>query len=742
MDWFKIRPNYFDGTYDPLLLSNPGSRAVFSELPHDLTIQYNIGGIWWWGNGVAAYEPVVSFYPLRRRWYTTITSLTGNSGLYAPRCGLVLFGATSPLPDYSRGMSVTINRFLFHTARTLYVHVDGIVAYAGYDVWDDSDLPISLMIEEEIPFQVGQPGHFKAFWKKASDTDWVELYDHSPISTSGWDVKYVGCVDWYTASDEVHFSELITELYGDDASPYLVDLNPAEDQLGVDRSALISLSIVDDLSGVDWTRTDILFGTVPAVSSGVAQDGYLLTTTGISGGLKYDIQPPNPLPQMSPVGISVSASDFVGNLLNQTYYFYTRGVPLFLDNQIPFPTQTGVSVFANMSMDILDDGVEPSSISLYVNGQKVYDGLFGFVLPYSGSVEPTTVDGYSGYHVSFSSSVPFSPSSAVYLRVVAQDIYGQWLDETWWFRTQTKLLSLQQGPYEITLDALFSGPMSFSSMSDASLFAFSNGAYVKYTEQISNDPTKIRLWMEGFQGTEPFVLTASPLDSYGDSLAPEGNSATIVPFQSSAMFSNTTGLVCSWHESSQIRRDTERIYLSGTRGLDIIGARVGTTVSKWSQILDSYGISSFCLSGSAYVFSGTDLPFLSHRSPAPGEINVLPTTNIRFWVESASNAIQIRSLVVRLRNSSIPTLYEIVFSGTLGWTYPGVCGGSIVVYKNALDIELFPRQALDNGTATVIIQVADMLGNTLYSSYSFSIGPEPDVFGFGEISFGIDPFGS
>lgn len=437
--------------------------------------------------------------------------------------------------------------------------------------------------------------------------------------------------------------------------------------------------------------------------------------------------------------------------MDVTYSFDTAAEsnPPFLRNRTPAPFQTGLSLSPEISVDILDDiGVVAASIDAYVDGALAYEGATGsFVSPFDGSVTPTVVDGYGGYHIAFSSSVPFAPSIAKTVRIIARDVESYQLDESWLFRTAGKILGLEQGPYEITLDATFSGPMLLSSLLDASLYQFSGGAYARNIEPLpdSSAPTGVRLWVEGFQGPGPFSLTVSPLvrDAYGDALASDGRTVQASPFQSTALFSNTDGLVRSWHESRVILKDGQRAYLGGTRGLDAFGILPSINrSSRWAQILDSYGVVAACLSGQDYTFADTEPPFLADRHPAPGETGVSPYATIRFSVADKLTAVEIVQLAVYVRNTSISPSNELVFSGAYGWANPSVCGGLITIGRQLVDIQLYPKRPLDVGPVVVTVLAADLAGNSMVSSYAFTVGGGPVVFGgFGSGSFGEDPFG-
>lgn len=423
----------------------------------------------------------------------------------------------------------------------------------------------------------------------------------------------------------------------------------------------------------------------------------------------------------------------------------------FLRNRDPVDLAAGVSSTVAISVDVLDSdaAVAPSSILVYIMGTLAYDGTMGFIAPFSGVVSSTNIDGYDGYHIFVFSATPFPISSWISARVYAEDTTALSIDETWQFYTAGKLVSLEQGSYEITMDAIFSGPMLLSTLLDASLYNLSGGAYVRYVEALpigSAVPTGVRLWTEGFRGSDSFTLTVSSppiLDATGSQLASDGRTATISPFQSTAYFSNTVGRVRSWHESSIILKDSQRAYLAGIRGLDVfdIHHSIGTAI-RWSQILDAYGLAAMCLSGSQdYVFSDSAPPFLAGRSPSAGATGIAQNTHVYFSIVDEDTTVEIPQIAIYLRNTAIPALKERVFSGANGWEHPDVCGGLITVEPQILNVHLIPKQLFNEGPVTVTVVATDLLGNLLSTSYSFTIGGLVVEVGFGTEAFGTDPFG-
>ena len=144
------------------------------------------------------------------------------------------------------------------------------------------------------------------------------------------------------------------------------------------------------------------------------------------------------------------------------------------------------------------------------------------------------------------------------------------MDESFSFRTATGISSAQYGPYEITIDVVFGSNLyDDTELTNPANYTFSNGMYARYVEKLTDN--SIRLWIELFYGEELFTLTINSniKDSYGYSIPSYWNTTTIEPFESTANIGNYNGKIRTWRESSLVSADTQRIYLAGSKGIDI-----------------------------------------------------------------------------------------------------------------------------------------------------------------------------
>lgn len=212
--------------------------------------------------------------------------------------------------------------------------------------------------------------------------------------------------------------------------------------------------------------------------------------------------------------------------------------------------------------------------------------------------------------------------------------------------------------------------------------------------------------------------------------------AAITPFQSKAFLSNTRGLVRSWHESRIILRDSLRAYLAGIRGLDVFDISHGLGMPlRWAQVLDAYGTRAACLLGTAdFAFEDTEPPFLANRSPAPGQTDVSPGTDIALSVADETTAVEVTAVAAYVNG-------RLAFSGASGWS--NGYGGQVSLNHQIVDMLLYPPPgAILVGLNTVSVVAFDLAGNLMDTSYTFTVGAHPPTEGgFGTGGFGIEPFG-
>jgi hypothetical protein len=340
---------------------------------------------------------------------------------------------------------------------------------------------------------------------------------------------------------------------------------------------------------------------------------------------------------------------------------------------------------------------------------------------------------------------PFPASGSVTVRVISADYESNPLDESWQFFTETSILDVDFGPFEITLDVVFSGAMlQNSALVDPANYQFDGDMYTRLVEILDDD--EVRLWVELFQGEGPFTLTLSPdvRDSYGISLSGAAAQFEVPVFQSDATMSATNGLVRTWagrgaafpqQGSRYAAMDSQRVYLAGARGIDAFRRDTVGTVVRWAQVMDEYGIDTMFVANydPDYVFEDIVPPFVENRVPAAGSTDADSTTSIRFDVADAITAVEIVATAVYVNGT-------LAFAGGSGG-WKNDWSGDIRVQHRSLDFTLRPPSPFTPGTTVSVRVVAfDLLDNALDTTYTFRIAAIP-LGGFGTGPFGSGPFG-
>lgn len=418
----------------------------------------------------------------------------------------------------------------------------------------------------------------------------------------------------------------------------------------------------------------------------------------------------------------------------------------FLSDVSPEPNETGVDGYVNPVINILDDysGVNPNSVQIQIDSSLAFQGPSTFFSPWNGtnsSIITTTIDGYDGYQITFDGTTLLPPSTQHLVDVVAQDNYGNNINDnvvnpipsSYTFRTGFGF-TLSIGDFENKLDLLFSDTMPFNiNLLTAANYEFSNGMYSRTVEFV--DSRNISLYVEKFYDNQTFTFSIKNIvDGYSDTIPSSYNSQTISPFQSTADITNYNGLVKTWHDSSLVQADSQRIYLSSIRGIDVFRIINQANIAKWAQVYDAYGVQAMFVAnfGSDLTITDTTAPFLTSQTPPPN--GVLGVSDfISFTITDATTAPNIEQTIVYINST-------LAFSGGFGGWFNNFLGLIFVSHKQ-LAFFIKPTSPFSVGE-TVIIRVIsqDLLGNDLDTSYSVTVGI-PALSGFGLGSWGFSTWG-
>ena len=517
---------------------------------------------------------------------------------------------------------------------------------------------------------------------------------------------------------------------------------------GIGRDKLISFDILDDYSGLNTSLIDAyvngniafsgpntFYSPYNGVSSSISEtnvdgyDGYHIVLDNInnfdSGGSYL---------------VRVVAYDNYGNSIDESFSFSVEDyISPWIDAYSP--TGTGIDLDTNIIINVLDDysGVNVDTINTYVNGNLAFSGPNTFYSPYNdvnSAISTTNIDGYDGYNIVIDRSSFYEKGIEYTIRTTANDYYGNAMDESFSFTGTdfyTDLVDVSIGPYEITIDLTFDTDMldDINLRNPANYHFDGYWTYARKVEVLSS--TQIRLWVELLYNYDDFVVRVDPAvkNSIGESLVNDSYGFSI--FKSDATFTNYNGLVRTWHDSGIISSDTQRVYLAGTKGIDVYRKYGETEFFRWAQIFDGYGIDAMHVANYPSDLEITDevSPVLQDQTPPPSSY-AAPNTRISFKVVDSITTVEITSLLVYING-------EIAFKGGYGGWDNG-WSGRIEIEHHQLSVEMWYETNFNSGdVVTVRVIAQDLMGNELDSSYSFNIITSFD--GFGGSPFGTSPFG-
>jgi hypothetical protein len=485
--------------------------------------------------------------------------------------------------------------------------------------------------------------------------------------------------------------------------------------------------------GLDNDRTILLVNDTVVYRDGSQQNSWTVTSTANDiRGFDYELTGPSGILPIGSVEVSVYLEGVES--FQDTFSFTTLETdPPYLDNEDPASSETGVLGTKIVSFDVLDavSGIDLTTVLIYLEGVLAYNGSTDlFIAPYNAGGSTYSVisgppDGYS-FDIQKTSSWDFL--STISVRVIADDTVGNSLDTTYSFVTAdaSRVSSVDYGIYEITLDVTFSTSMTQNdALTEPANYQFSGDVYTRLVEVLDSD--QVRLWVELFQGSSSFTLTVSTdlKDGTGESLV--GRTVSdITPFQSDALMSGTNGRIRTWagrgasypDQGSRIcALDSERIYVAGSRGIDIFKRETASTVSRWGQIFDEYGIDTMYLANydDDFVFSDTTDPYLENLSPADGGFTP-PTTSpiIGLTITDDDTAVEIISTAVYVNDT-------LAFSGGSGGWQNGYSGDVRLLHHSVAFTIRPPFEFTLLMSVTVRVIATDLMDNSMDESYSFVV---------------------
>lgn len=244
-------------------------------------------------------------------------------------------------------------------------------------------------------------------------------------------------------------------------------------------------------------------------------------------------------------------------------------------------------------------------------------------------------------------------------------------------------------------------------------YIFNNGAFVRKVELINSK--KVNLFVEKLFDFESFILTvsASIKDIYNNSL--NNNVLNVSVAFSVADLSNYNGFVRTSRSERAIFIDSQRLYMSGDRGIEIFRKKTDITFEKWGQFFCNVPITAMTIVNypNDLIITDGSPPFIYSSEPTNGQQNVMPDTSISFVLRDLDTGINLDKIKVYVNNIE-------VFSGNSGWKNSYY--GNIEIYYKSLSFVLFAPINFEYGsTVNIKIESYDLLNNFSLNEYEFYI---------------------
>jgi hypothetical protein len=273
--------------------------------------------------------------------------------------------------------------------------------------------------------------------------------------------------------------------------------------------------------------------------------------------------------------------------------------------------------------------------------------------------------------------------------------------------------SVSQIEFEVTLDVQFSNSMlQNADLIKTTNYSFTEGVYVRKVDILTN--SSVRLWVENF-GENTTVLTINNIKDVDDDLILDiNNHISVTPFQSTATFSNTNGLIRTSRNSIFVQADSQRVYFGGVKGIDVFRKISSSVFSRWAQIYDTNGIDAMFVANfpNDLIISDELPPFLDDIFPTP-ESAVGVNTTISFDVIDTTTSVEPTNINIYIND-------VIIFSGNSGWVN-GYYGTIEVGFKQ-LNIEIKKETNFVSGDTIVVrVLATDLLNNSADESFTFYI---------------------
>lgn len=235
-------------------------------------------------------------------------------------------------------------------------------------------------------------------------------------------------------------------------SPFLMNLDPQRDQVGVNIRSHVKFVIYDNNDNIQLS-TALIYINGTLAYSGITDDffypfsksnkqrWYVSQSSRGPGfrGYYFDFVHDERFPESSYIVVQVSVFDGNSNLLDLGYEFLTReNQPPLVSYPYWIPITPVWPIGHSITFQIEDEelGLLRDSILVWVDGELAYDGAQDlFLAPYDGIFSGRSIEGL-GYRFVLDRRTDFDFLQTVTVRVYARDVDGLEADETAIFITE------------------------------------------------------------------------------------------------------------------------------------------------------------------------------------------------------------------------------------------------------------------------------------------------------------------
>lgn len=467
----------------------------------------------------------------------------------------------------------------------------------------------------------------------------------------------------------------------DETPPDFDSFDPYEGQDRIDPNTNIAFDFTDIHSGPDLDSLYVYIDGRLVVEDGVGLVDTSISASPIVDGYRVEIDLDYPLPQYKNILVVLDGYDIDPNQTLVSYYFSTDDItPPVLVNPLPEPDSIEVNPFTDVIFDIHDfnaSGLNESTLNVLIDDRNVI--INGVAQPgWNISTSSISVDGYEATHYVIGATSRYALNSIIDVIVDGYDAYGNYFDDSFSFTTyqdvdapQITDLSPQSNEIEVALNT----DVEFSIVDGYDI------DLSRLDVHIDNLPAILDgVFQSGFDGFSGGITEIA--DGYAVTIDPE----------------------------------TDFVYNQ-----------------QVTVVIDGYDFSNNHVNFEYYFYTiaDADAPVISNRDPAPGDVEVGITSDVKFDITDAVSGVDMTRTTAHIDN--IPALINSVIQP--GWNGPS---SGIETISDGYRVVLDPTGAYSftyNQIHSVTIDGYDHALNHVHENYWFATVSDPN----GPIIDSLDP---